>query len=594
MIKKRSFVIPFRPLCPFFLFTKVYEHKRSAYILKTNKNLVTMNHSVAIVAILTIGLAFASIFAYIAQRLHLPAILGYLFAGFLIGPYSPGFVADLSIAEQLAEIGVILMLFGVGMHFKLEDLNSVKNLAIPGAAIQTLVATLLAILLVHLTGWPLEAGIIIGLSIGVASTVVLVRVLSDRKLLHTLEGHIAVGWLVVEDIFTVIILLLLPTFAVVVEGSSTTMLNIAGSIAFILGKFLVLALFMFTWGHRLVAYALTNIARLRSQELFTLTVLAVVFLIAVGSAYLFGTSMALGAFIAGMVIGKTSVRHQAAANALPLKDIFSVLFFLSVGMLFNPTGIMTHFPLFLGIISIILIAKPLVAYLITICFGYPIKVALTVAIALSQIGEFSFILAEEAMNLKLLPDDAFDILVACAMISISLNPLFFKLLDYFEDKIKRFQKDPELNLNAMVKQVQKEPKAIVIGYGPIGKDVALILKNAGYTPMIVEQNIDTVSKLEEKTSIIFGDAASSNILNDAHIFEAHHLIITIPNTEKVLEIIHSARQENPDIHIIARIQYIGEKHLMEEMNVDYICTEQEALKGFDARLKHLLKPVVIA
>ena len=384
-----------------------------------------MNHNLEIVLILTIGFTLASILGYLAQRFSLPAILGYLLAGFFIGPYSPGFVANIAISEQLAEIGVILMLFGVGLHFKLEDLFDVKKIAIPGAIVQTAAATIVSMLIVHSIGWSLESGIIIGLAVGVASTVVLVRVLSDNHLLDTVQGHIAVGWLIVEDIFTIMVLILLPSLAIMFKSDSLPLASVAGEILMALGKFTLLVLLMFTWGHKLIAYTLTLVARVRSHELFTLSVLAVVFLIATGSAVVFGTSIALGAFIAGMVIGKTNVKHQAAANAVPIKDIFTIIFFLSVGMLFNPSVILNQFPLFIGIMGVILFIKPLAAFLITIGLGYSLKIALTIAIALAQIGEFSFILAEEAMQLKLLPDEGFDILVACALISISLNPILF-------------------------------------------------------------------------------------------------------------------------------------------------------------------------
>lgn len=552
-----------------------------------------MEHSLAIVAILTFGFAMASLLGYITQRLNLPTILGYLLAGFFIGPYSPGFVADLTISEQLAEIGVILMLFGVGMHFKLEDLINVKNIAIPGAAFQTLAATVVGTLIVYMAGWSLESGLIIGLSIGVASTVVLVRVLSDRNLLNTQQGHIAVGWLIVEDIFTVIMLILLPTIATLANGGDLSYASLFGSVVFVLGKFIVLALLMFTWGHKIVSFILTNIARVRSQELFTLTVLALVFVIAAGSAALFGTSIALGAFIAGMVIGKTSVRHQAAANALPFKDIFAIIFFLSVGMLFNPLAIVNNFSLFLGIISVILIVKPLSAYLITILLKYPIKVALTVAISLAQIGEFSFILAEQAMNLKLLPDDGFDILVACALISISINPLLFQLLDYAEHYLLKMKFFRDFNATSSKVFEQRKnllPKAVVIGYGPIGREATKILQKYGYSTMVVEHNIDTVASLENMNAIIFGDAAEENILKDANIAEARYLIITIPDTLKTCEIIHSAREVNPTIQIIARAQFHSERQLLEHLKVSYICSEDEALSAF----AHLIRKIIPA
>lgn len=556
-----------------------------------------MHDQLALVVILTIGFALASLLAYLAQRLRLPAILGYLLAGYLIGPYSPGFVANIAIAEQLAEVGIILMLFGVGMHFKLEDLIKVKNVAVPGAVGQTLAATLLATLFVYSVGWSLEAGVIIGLSVGVASTVVLMRVLSDNHLLHTPEGHIAVGWLVVEDIFTVLILILLPAFAVMADGGQLPLLNVLGTIMMALLKFALLIFLMFTWGHRVIAYLLLHVARLRSHELFTLAVLAIILVIAVGSTALFGTSIALGAFIAGMVIAKTTVKHQAAANAVPLKDVFTIIFFLSVGMLFNPMAIVTQPILFIGILSIILVAKPMAAYIITSCLGYSLKVGLTVALALAQIGEFSFILAEEAMNLKLLPDEGFDLLVACALISISLNPILFQMIGSLESKMQRWPlllRMPCKTFKALRTDIELKPdgasipKAVVVGYGPIGKATAKILREAGYVPSIIETNIDTVIDDEEET-MIFGDASKVDILADANIQQSRYLLITIPNTEKVIEIIDAARQANPDIRIVARSQYIADKPLLDECRVDYICSETEALQAFLQLLHGLLK-----
>jgi CPA2 family monovalent cation:H+ antiporter-2 len=550
-----------------------------------------MSGHLAIVAILTVGFTLASLLAYTAQRIRLPPILGYLLAGYLIGPYSPGFVADLAISEQLAEVGVVLMLFGVGLHFKLEDLIKVKNIALPGAIAQMSVATLLAALIVTSAGWSLSAGLIIGLSVGVASTVVLVRMLSDNRLLNTLQGHIAVGWLVVEDIFTVIILILLPTFAALTTGNAFSIIGILEASFIVILKFALLAFLMFTWGQKIIAYILTDIARSRSQELFTLTVLALVFLVAAGSALIFGTSIALGAFIAGMVIGKTTVRHQAAANALPLKDIFAIIFFLSVGMLFNPIAIVSNFTLFMGIISVILIIKPLTAFLITTTFGYSLKVALTVALALAQIGEFSFILAEEALKLKLLPDEGFDILVACAIISISLNPILFQALDLIESKMKKFR--ISRRAETIIKHLGKEsivlPRAIVVGYGIVGKEISIALKDLRFAATIIEQNIDTVESLEKQDVIIFGDASDPSILKEAYIEQANYLLITIPDSEKAVTIIHAARDINPSIEIITRIQYASEKPAMEELNVNYVCAETEVSKVFTYLTRQLLQ-----
>lgn len=548
-----------------------------------------MEHKLALVAILTIGFGCASILAYIAQRLKLPSILGYLLAGFVIGPYSPGFVADLALSEQLAEIGVILMLFGVGLHFKLEDLVGVKNIAIPGATAQTLVAAIFGAAIVYASGWTLQSGIIIGLAIGVASTVVLVRVLTDFQLLNTIQGHIAVGWLVVEDIFTVVILVLLPSLASFAQGQDFSTMSILGNFILVIAKFGLLALLMFTGGQKIVSYLLTNVARLRSQELFTLSVLALVFVIAAGSAYVFGTSIALGAFIAGMVIGKTTVRHQAAANALPLKDIFAIIFFLSVGMLFNPGAISDNLWLFLGITFVILVIKPVTAFVLTLVLNYPLKVALTVAIALAQIGEFSFILAEEAMKYNILPDEGYDILVACAMVSISLNPLLFQAIEKLEPSIEKLSFFKKGDFPETKMKQKRSQEVILVGYGPIGRSVSEILKQLDMSTVIIEQNIDTVSQLEEHAPIIFGDASDTTIMDSAQVEKARYLIVTIPDTTKTINIIHAARSLNPNIEILTRVRYISEQPLMDAEQVYYVCSEKASMNAFLDLVRNTLK-----
>lgn len=542
-----------------------------------------MHEQLNIVLILTIGLGLASLLSYLMQWIRLPTILGYLIAGYFIGPYSPGFVADTMAAEQLAEIGVILMLFGVGMHFKVEHLMAVKNIAVPGAIVQTLVATLVSAGITYASGLSFENGVVIGLSVGVASTVVLMRILTDYSLLNTLQGHIAIGWLIVEDIMTVVILVLLPAFADFFHGTNPSLLGVFTSIGLMLIKFAILGVFMFTWGQRIVAYLLTAVARLRVHELFTVAVLALVFIIAVVSSLIFGTSMALGAFIAGMVIGKSQVKHQAAANALPFKDLFVVIFFLSAGMLFNPVAIVTNFPLFIGIIGVILIVKPLIAYFIAFGSGYSVKVALTVAISLAQIGEFSFILSEEAMNLKLLPDEGFDIIVACALISIALNPLLFQSIDFFESRLRKldFIKGPKRGLTHPLPATSQRPKAIIVGFGPIGKAVFALMKNLNYDVIVIDQNIDTAVEQEKiGKEIIFGDASELTILNEVAIDQASFLIVTIPETEKTMQIIEAARPLNPTIQIITRVQYISEKSLMRNLDVTYVCSEAETLHAF--------------
>lgn len=389
-----------------------------------------------LIVTLTIGFTLAILLGYFSHRAKLSPILGYLLAGYAIGPFSPGFVANLEIAEQLAEIGVVLMMFGVGLHFRWEDLISVRNIAIPGAIGQTLVSALVGAGLVYSMGWTIHSGIILGLAIGVASTMVLVRVLTDNHLLKTREGHIAIGWLIVEDILTVFVLLLIPTLAAFSHGGELSAFSIAGTILYSLLKFIALILIMFTVGRKCVVYILSKIVLTNSHELFTLAILALTFIIAAGSAFLFGTSIALGAFIAGMVIGKTDVRHQVSLNATPLRDAFVVIFFLSTGMLFNPSVIYNHFFLFLGVLATILFVKPIVAYIITIAFRHPVRVASIIAVALAQIGEFSFILAEEASRVDLLPNEGYDAIVACALITIAFNPPLFKLTLSYLDKPK--------------------------------------------------------------------------------------------------------------------------------------------------------------
>lgn len=541
-----------------------------------------------VVIILTIGFTFASLLGYLSQRLKLSPILGYLLAGYLIGPFFPGFVADLQLAEQLAEVGVMLMMFGVGLHFKWQDLVSVKNVAIPGAIIQTLVATAVAALFVHHIWGSWESGVIIGLAIGVASTVVLVRVLADQNLLSTLQGHIAVGWLIVEDILTVAVLILLPTIVALLTGASISPLEILTSIALVLVKFFLLAAIMFTLGRKFVSYALFKIARTRSPELFTLAVLALTFLIATGSALIFGTSIALGAFIAGMVIGQTDVRHQASAYASPMKDAFVVIFFLSVGMLFNPMAIVDNFPLFICILFIILVVKPLTAFLIVIAMRYPIGVALSIAFALAQIGEFSFILAEEAAKFHIFPDEGYDIIVACALISISINPMFFKVLEYLKPHlIGPESSEMQLSLKESTKPALK---AIVVGFETIGQNIVNTLEKLGYRPVIMDRDVDTVAKLiEEKREAVYGEASYPNMLELAQVGSASLLIITVRDLTTTLNIIQYAHEIHPDITIIARARNFEEKDVLHQMGIEVVCEDEEISTSFNRILLELTR-----
>lgn len=398
-------------------------------------NALIDSYNLKIVLLLTVGFALASLLGYFAWRVNLSTIIGYLLAGYLIGPFSPGFVADLGVSEQLAEIGVILMMFGVGLNFKLKDLIKVRNIAVIGAVVQTLISSLCTALILYFFGWSLIMGIILGLSIGVASTVVLVRMLADHRILSTYQGHIAIGWLIVEDIITVIILILLPNLAPILKGSEFSLSQLLISIGIMLAKFTVLAAILLILGRKIVTYTLSKIVHTHSHELFTIAVLALIFIIATGTTLLFGISMALGAFIAGMVVGQTEVREQALVHSLAMKDAFIAIFFLSVGMLFNPGAILNNLPLFLSILGVILIIKPLVAFIISITLEHTLSTALIIAIGLAQIGEFSFILSEEAMKLNLMSSEGYDIIVAAAWISIALNPLVFHFLPRKPNKI---------------------------------------------------------------------------------------------------------------------------------------------------------------
>lgn len=406
----------------------------------------------AIVFILTVGFIFASILGYFTQYFKLSPILGYLLAGYLIGPYSPGFVADKEISEQLAEIGVILMMFGVGLHFKWENLMKVKKIAIPGAICQILLTTAIVTAIICALGGTIEAGLIFGLAIGVTSTVVLIRVLSENKLLNSNEGHIAVGWLIVEDVITVAALILFPTLTEsMASHTSLSLYTIAESIITVLFKLILLAAIMFTFGRTVVKYVLSKVLETRSHELFTLAVLALTFAIAVGSCLLFETSMALGAFLGGMVMEQTNMRKQVSHNALPLQDAFVVIFFLSVGMLFNPFILMENYGLLLVVLAIILIIKPITAFILVSVLRYPIKTALIVAISLAQIGEFSFILGEEAMKFNILSEKECDIIVAGALISIFINSLLFKQVFRLADRIEKTEEiDSEIQPNSNI------------------------------------------------------------------------------------------------------------------------------------------------
>ncbi|CCB85775.1 MULTISPECIES: cation:proton antiporter [Parachlamydia] len=536
-----------------------------------------MPEELKIIWILAVGLSFACAAGYIAQRLKLSPILGYLIAGFFIGPNSPGFIADQSISDQLANIGVTLLMFAVGLNFNWKDIDADKKIVVPGALILSFLSICAGILLNVSLGQTVIEGFVIGVAICVSSTVVIVRVLADQNLLHTKQGHIVVGWTIVEDLVSVLGLILLPALIYSPsENTSGPFLSILSSVGIVLLKVVVLGLIVHFIGENLIERILKLIARTRSHELFTLAILASVFLIAVGCSYIFGISLALGAFIAGTVVGKTELSHQAAANALPMRDAFAVIFFLSVGMLFNPLAVQNNLPLFAGILVILLLLRPLVAYLIVKIAKYPSYIGFTVALAISQIGEYSFILAEEGSRLNILPDNAYDILVACAFISIALNPILFQ---FFKPLTKATRPYLDVDTSKIQLDTLSEatgtflPMALVVGFGPVGRAVARHLATQ-YQVLVIDQNIDTVSSTKEKNiELLFGDATQLQLLERAKIENVQVIVITTPDLPITNSIIEAAQHINPHADIIARVHFERDYDHTKFGSIPIVCDE---------------------
>ena len=510
-------------------------------------------HDITLILTLTTALTAALVLGFITHALRLSPIVGYLLAGIAVGPFTPGFEADHGVAEQLAEVGVILLMFGVGLHFHVRELVAVKGIAVPGALVQSLVATLLGALVGRLVGWDWPTAVIFGGATSVASTVVLIRVLSDNHDLHTRAGHIAVGWLVVEDLLTVVALVLLPTLLNAQSGpvGAATALGLAAlKIGLLVGLLVVV-------GGRVIPWTLERVAATRSRELFTLAVLVIALGIAVVSAKLFGVSMALGAFLAGMIVGRSDFSLRAASEALPMRDAFAVLFFVSVGMLFDPRTLIEAPGLIAATLGIILVAKPLAALAISVVRGYPLRVALPVAMSLAQIGEFSFMLAAVARELGAMPDRAVDALVAAAIASITLNPLLYRAARAIEPALaRRFGVAAEPAADADEVSGDAAHRAIVVGYGPVGQTVTELLLDNGIEPIVIELNLDTVRRLRTfDVRAVYGDASRPDILAEADIARARHLLLTAATGAAEEEIVRRARELNPEIRVVARTQY---------------------------------------
>jgi CPA2 family monovalent cation:H+ antiporter-2 len=533
-----------------------------------------MEHNISLITTIAAALGLGLLFGMLAVRLRLPALVGYLAAGVIIGPATPGFVADVQLASQLAEIGVMLLMFGVGLHFSLDDLLEVKGIALPGAVLQIAVATLLGIGMTHLWGWSLGAGLVFGLALSVASTVVLLRALEDRGQLDSFNGRIAVGWLVVEDLVTVLVLVLLPALAGPLGGKSsgdgslwltigTTLLQVGAFIAF-----------MLLVGRKLFPWFLWRVAKTGSRELFTLAVIAAAVGIAYGSSHLFGVSFALGAFFAGMVLRESELSHRAAAETLPLRDAFSVLFFVSVGMLFDPRVLIDSPLQVLGVLAVILVGKSLAAFILVLALRYPLNTAITVSASLAQIGEFSFILAALGISLGLLPDLGQNLILAGAIISIAVNPLMFKLAGPLERWVRGRSEharnmerspDPLRELPMSVPHERLRGQVVLVGYGRVGKRIAAELDRQGVHYVVAEQNREMVEELRRRDQpAVAGNAAEPAVLIQAHIAHASMLVIATPDTFHVRAMIETAKALNPGIRCVVRTHNEEEARLLRE------------------------------
>jgi monovalent cation:H+ antiporter-2, CPA2 family len=591
-----------------------------------------MHHDTPLISTIVAGLVLAFIFGMIANRFKMPPLVGYLFAGILVGPHTPGFVADQELGSELAEIGVILLMFGVGLHFSLKDLMSVRALAIPGAVAQMGFATLLGTGLGLLLGWELFGSILFGLALSVASTVVLLKALQDRRLIESERGRIAVGWLIVEDLAMVLALVLVPAIAGLngsAEGvhdpfvSFVTRLagvdiGIWGILALTLVKVAAFVGFMLVVGRRVIPWALHGTAHTGSRELFRLAVLAIALGVALGSAVLFGVSLALGAFFAGMILSESELSHRAAQETLPLRDAFAVLFFVSVGMLFDPMIIVTQPLLVLATVFIIVIGKSLAAFAIVILFKRPVSTALTISASLAQIGEFSFILASMGVALAIMPPEGQDLILAGALISIVLNPVVFLAVDLLKPRLEarmaqRRGIEPEVASDArreptMAAQgpattdAPREPAVdrgahgadddtgepshqvshtVLVGYGQVGRIVAAGIKEDGGGLVVIEDSDhDVAAARAEGFEVIFGNAASENTLKLANLPQARNLLVAISNGFEAGSVCESGRKLNKDISIIARAYSEEEETFLRNLGATTVIRgEREIGKG---------------
>lgn len=549
-----------------------------------------MPHSVSLINTIAAGLGLALILGFLAVRLRLPALVGYLLAGVILGPFTPGFVADAGIAAQLAEIGVMLLMFGVGLHFSLDDLLSVRKIALPGAVVQMAVATLMGIgLAMWWWEWSFGAALVFGLCLSVASTVVLLRALESMGILDSFTGRIAVGWLVVEDLAMVLVLVLLPPLAGFLGGTGSdgdldSIWRTLGYTLLQVGGFVALMLVV---GRRVFPWLLWQVTRTGSRELFTLCVVAAAVSIAFASAALFGVSFALGAFFAGMVLRESEFSHRAAEESLPLRDAFAVLFFVSVGMLFNPAVLIERPLQVLGVVAIIIVGKSVAAAALVVAMRYPLNTALTVSASLAQIGEFSFILVGLGASLGLLPPEGQSLVLAGALISIAANPLVFKAINPLQEWLRKNSEfarrleqrdDPLAELPTTTHEKFLSRQVVLVGYGRVGRRIAEALDEQHLPYVVAEQNRDIVEKLRAQgVAAVFGDAADPAVLIQAHIARAGMLVIATPDTLNVRQMIATARALNPEIQTVVRTHSEEEASLLEKEEAGKVFLGEEEL-----------------
>ncbi len=582
-----------------------------------------MPHDTPLIATIVVGIGLAFVFGLIAQRLRLSPLVGYLLAGVFVGPFTPGFVADQHLATELSEIGVILLMFGVGLHFSLKDLLSVRAIAVPGAVVQMAAATAMGLGLGTLMGWTVPASLVFGLALSVASTVVLLRAMQERRLIETERGRIAVGWLIVEDLAMVLALVLLPALASVITGGDEMVrsdpiaarfgLGLPGVIGLTLAKVAAFVAVMLVVGRRVIPWLLHYVAHTGSRELFRLAVLAIALGVAFGAAKLFGVSLALGAFFAGMVLSESELSHRAAEESLPLRDAFAVLFFVSAGMLFDPFSIVRDPLPLLATLFIIIVGKSIVAYVIVRLFRHPVVTALTIAASLAQIGEFSFILASLGTRLDLLPGEASDLILAGAILSIMLNPLIFAVLDRLrprlEPRVERYapaaapaptspgpiQPAPSAGkVEAAANEASDEPRlrtdlaghTILVGYGRVGSLVGAALKDGGTPFLVIEDADKAVTRIRDSAvEVIVGNAASPDVLAAANLSGARRLVVAIPNAFEAGQVVGQARTASVAIEIIARAHSDAEVEYLNDLGANtVIMGEREIARGMIEQL----------